>query len=184
MPAQPLQCLYRGLHHLATPQRYLFTPADMRALVPGLSDGAYRSLLSRASNDNILIRVCRGLYLFTPAKPNPGLVLYHAAARLRADNLNYISLECALSDIGVISQVPQNWLTIMSSGRSQTISCAAFGTVEFVHTTRTALELNGQLDYDDRCRLWRAKASLALADMKRTRRNLELIDWKTANELV
>ncbi|CAM3892024.1 hypothetical protein CCOS865_04796 [Pseudomonas reidholzensis] len=184
MPTQPLRRLYQGLQQLATPQRYLFTPADMRGLLPELSSSAYRALLSRAANDNQLIRLCRGLYLYTPVKPNPGLVLYHAAARLRADNLNYISLESALSDAGVISQLPMNWLTVMSSGRSQSIRCGSFGTLEFIHTTRKASELAGQLDYDERCRMWRARPTLALADMKRTRRNLDLINWEIANELV
>ncbi|MFK3771048.1 type IV toxin-antitoxin system AbiEi family antitoxin [Pseudomonas sp. NPDC089406] len=184
MHNQPLRRLYQGLQQLATPQRYLFTPADMRVLVRDISDRAYRALLSRAADDNILIRLCRGLYLYTPAKPNPGLVLYHAAARLRAHSLNYISLESALSDAGVISQLPLNWLTLMSSGRTQVIRCGAFGTLEFIHTSRKAAELQGQIDYDERCRLWRAKPALALADMKRTRRNLDLIDWNIANELV
>ena len=184
MPSQPSRHLYQGLQQLATAQRYLFTPSDMRVLVSDISDSAYRALLSRAADDNILIRLCRGLYLYTPAKPNPGLILYHAAARLRANSLNYISLESALSDAGVISQVPLNWLTLMSSGRTQTIRCAAFGTLEFIHTSRKAAELHGQLDYDERCRLWRAKPALALADMRRTRRNLDLIDWTIANELV
>ncbi|MFK0313028.1 type IV toxin-antitoxin system AbiEi family antitoxin [Pseudomonas sp. NPDC090233] len=184
MPSQPLRRLYQGLQQLATTQRYLFTPSDMRGLLPDISDGAYRSLLSRAADDTTLIRLCRGLYLYTLAKPNPGLVLYHAAARLRANNLNYISLESALSDAGVISQMPLNWLTLMSSGRTQTIRCGAFGTLEFIHTSRKAAELQGQLDYDQRCRLWRAKPALAVADMKRARRNLDLIDWNLANEFV
>src|SRR5690606_9796578 len=85
MREQPLRRLYKGLQQLASAQRYLFTPADMRALLPDLSDAAYRALLSRAANDSTLIRLCRGLYLYTPAKPNQGLVLYHAAARLRAN---------------------------------------------------------------------------------------------------
>jgi hypothetical protein len=156
----------------------------MRALVPEISDSAYRALLTRAATDNTLIRLCRGLYLYTPVKPNPGLVLYHAAARLRANGLKYISLESALSDAGVISQVPLNWLTLMSSGRTQIIRCATFGTLEFIHTKRQAADLVGQVDYDERCRLWRAKPALALADMKRAKRNLDLIDWEIANELV
>ncbi|MCE7763509.1 hypothetical protein GQL56_12725 [Pseudomonas putida] len=184
MREQPLRRLYKGLQQLATAQRYLFTPADMRALLPDLSEIAYRALLSRAAKDSTLIRLCRGLYLYNPVKPNQGLVLYHAAARLRANNLNYISLESALSDAGIISQVPLNWLTVMSSGRSQIIRCGTFGTLEFIHTKRKAADLQGQIDYDQRCRLWRAKPALALEDMKRTKRGLDLIDWEIANELV
>lgn len=95
----------------SSPERYLFTPSDMRALVADVSDEAYRVLLSRATRTGKLERVCRGLYMYLPAKPALGLVLFHAAARLRAHEFNYISLETALSDSGVISQIPMNWIT-------------------------------------------------------------------------
>jgi len=52
-----------------------------------------------------------------------GLVLFHTGARLRASGFNYISLETILSDAGVISQIPMNWITLMSSGRTTTVSC-------------------------------------------------------------
>ena len=44
-----------------------------------------------------------------------GLVLFHAAARLRAGGFNYISQETALSDAGVISQVPINWISALKA---------------------------------------------------------------------
>jgi hypothetical protein len=166
----------RGLSLLATAERYLFTPEDMRALVPELSQGAYKALLSRADREGGLRRVCRGLYLFEPVAPRDGLLLFHAAARLRANCFNYISLETALSDAGAISQIPLNWLTVMSSGRSNRINCGPWGTIEFVHTRRQANELEEMLTYDARCRLWRASPEQALRDMKATRRSLDLVN--------
>lgn len=180
---QPIKRLYDGLSSLASHERCLFTPADMRSLVPNISAAAYRSLLSRASKEGKLERVCRGLYLYALAKPNLGDLLFHAAARLRADELNYISLETALSDAGVISQVPINWITVMSSGRSNIISCGRFGTIEFVHTKKKPAALAPDLDYDQRSRLWRAKPALALRDMKAAKRNLGLIKWDIVDEL-
>lgn len=181
---QPIRRLYSGLDALATPERYLFTPSDMRALVPDISAEAYRALLSRAAREGQLERICRGLYLYKPAKPNSGLLLFHAAARLRAQEFNYISLETALSDAGIISQIPLNWVTLMSSGRTSQIKCGRWGTIEFVHTRQRPQTLVGQLSYDERCRLWRAHPALALRDMRVAKRNLELIDWSVAHELV
>lgn len=181
---QPMRRLIRGLTTLASEERYLFTPDDMRALVPDLSDGAYKTLLSRAASEGHLARVCRGLYLFESALPSTGLLLFHAAARLRATQFNYISLETALSDAGIISQIPINWITVMSSGRSSTISCGRWGTLEFVHTNQKPQDLTGQLQYDARCRLWRATPQQALRDMKATKRNMDLIDRSVANEFV
>jgi hypothetical protein len=182
IPAQPLERLYQGLDALATPERYLFTPADMRVLVGDISDAAYRALLSRAAKGRKLERVCRGVYLYHPAKPVLGSVLFHTAARLRAHEFNYISLETALSEAAVISQTPINWITLLSSGRSQIIDCGRWGKIEFIHTTQTAANLAPHLHYDARCRLWRAKVPQALRDMRRHQRNLDLIDWSAAND--
>ncbi|CAI9008010.1 type IV toxin-antitoxin system AbiEi family antitoxin [Pseudomonas sp. IT-P294] len=181
---QPMGRLLQQLTRLASEERYLFTPDDLRALVPDISEGAYKTLLSRAASDGHLTRLCRGLYLFEAAKPSSGLVLFHAAARLRAMQFNYISLETALSDCGVISQIPINWISLMSSGRSSTISCGRWGTIEFVHTRQKPQDLVDQVHYDARCRLWRATPQQALRDMKAAKRNMDLIDWSVANEFV
>lgn len=181
---QPVRRLMESLRALANQEHYLFTPHDLRALLPELSDVAFKTLLSRAVKEGHLERVCRGLYLCQQAAPADGLLLFHVAARLRADGFNYISLETALSDVGVISQIPMNWISLMSSGRSNTISCGRWGTIEFVHTTKRPAELREQLSYDGRCGLWRANVALALRDMRVARRNLDLIDWSVVNEFI
>ncbi len=72
----------------------------------------------------------------------------------------------------------------MSSGCTHTVSCGEFGRIEFIHTTRRPDDLAGQLTYDAACRLWRASPSLALRDMRATRRDLSLINPEVAHELV
>lgn len=181
---QPVKRLARVLAELADAEHYLFTLTDLQGVLPEHSPGALRALVSRAQRDGVLRRVCRGLYLYPGVDYPRGLVLYHAAARLRAHEFNYISLESALSDAGVISQIPVNWVTLMSSGRSQSVDCSEFGTIEFIHTKKRPADLDDQLTYDPRCRLWRASIALALKDMKAARRNLDLIDWEAAGELV
>lgn len=158
-------------------RRYLFTFRDLRPLFPELSDTSFKTLLSRAVRAKLLLRLCRGIYLYQKALPNDGLLLFHVAAMLRADEFNYISLETALSDAGVISQIPLNWITIMSSGRSNIISCGNFGSIEFAHTNQKPADLLKSLTYDHLCGMWRANAELALRDMKATHRNIDLIDW-------
>ncbi len=172
------------LERIADPDHYLFATRDFVPAFPDLTEAALNALLSRASRSGLVERVCKGIYLYPKADYEHGLELYHAAARLRADNLNYISLETALSDAGVISQIPFGWVTLMSTGRSHTVDCGRFGEVEFVHTTRRARSLHGMLSYDERCRLWRASIPLALRDMRSTRRSLDLVDWSVVHELV
>ena len=181
---QPIKHLTRTLADLANAEHYLFMPADLRALLPALSEAAFKTLLSRAVCDGHLARVCRGLYLYERVDYPRGLLLFHAAARVRADTFNYISLETALSDAGVISQIPIQWITLMSAGRSNIIHCGAWGTIEFVHTRKRPKDVAEQLHYDSRCHLWRASVALALQDMRATRRNRDLIDWSVVNEPV
>ena len=181
---QPIRQLAHVLENLADDEHHLFTLADMQGAIPGVTPGALRALVSRAEKTGLLKRVCRGLYLYPKVDYARGLLLYHAAARLRAAEFNYISLESALSDAGVISQIPLNWITLMSSGRSQVMACGDFGTIEFIHTAKQPADVADQLTYDPRCHLWRADVALALKDMKAARRSLDLIDTEMAGELV
>lgn len=181
---QPIKRLTQWLLENANDKHYLFTSHDLRAVVSDLSDSSFKTLLSRAVRSGLLKRVCRGLYLYKKAMPDDGLLLFHVATLLRADEFNYISLETVLSDVGVISQIPMNWISIMTSGRSYTISCGDFGTIEFVHTNRKPNDLLNQLSYDSNCGMWRANVALAIRDMKATKRNCDLIDWDLANELI
>lgn len=181
---QPLQQLGAVLKALADPEHYLFTLSDLSSIFPQHSQPTLAVLLTRAVQAGVLRRVCRGLYVYPDACPDNGLLLYHAAARLRAGEFNYISLESTLSDAGVISQIPVSWITLMSSGRNRIVDCGAFGHIEFIHTRRLAADLVHALTWDSRCHLWRASVPLALQDMKYTRRNTDLIDWEFANEFV
>ena len=163
----------------------LFTLGDLRALYPSISDNAFKTLLSRAVNTELLVRVCRGVYLYKRgALPMDGLILFRVAALLRVSDFNYISLETVLSYHGVISQIPINYISIMSSGRSNSIDCSSFGTIEFVHTSKKPADIVHQLIYNHDCGLWQANIKLALQDMKNTHRNCDLIDWSVVDELI
>jgi len=176
--------LANALAELANVDHYLFSSSDLSAIFPGQNKTALNAMVARAENNGIVQRVCRGLYLNPRTDYPAGLVLYHAAARLRANEFIYLSLESVLSDAGVISQVPMNWITLMSSGRNYTFNCGVFGHIEFIHSKRPIEKVTSRLSYDPRCRLWRASVSLALKDMKQTRRDTDLVDWEIANEFV
>ncbi len=179
---QPIKQLSRVLALLAGRGQALFSLADLRAAFPEHASGAFRAVVMRAEHDGLLTRVCRGLYLYPSGDGGDGLILYHAAARLRASGFNYISLESALSDAGVISQIPMHRVTLMSSGRTATLACGKFGSIEFVHTKKRPNELVDQLVYDPRCHLWRASVALAVRDMAAARRNLDLVDWEAVGD--
>ncbi len=60
----------------------------------------------------------------------------------------------------------------------------AFGEHCVIIADKNLVKVVSQVEYDPRCRLWRASVSLALRDMKFTRRNTDLIDWEIANEFI
>lgn len=172
------------LGDLAGKEHFVFSLSDLSGLLPDQSPAALKAVMGRAVKNGLLQHVCRGIYLY-PLKDYPaGLLLYRVAARLRAHELNYLSLESVLSDAGVISQIPVNWITLMSSGRSHIIDCGNFGHIEFIHTGKSLDKILSHLVYDMKCGLWRATISLALQDMKATGRNMELVDWGVVDELV
>jgi hypothetical protein len=111
-------------------------------------------------------------------------LLFHAAARLRAGEFNYLSLETVLSEAGVISQVPMNWISLMTSGRSHVVNCGDYGNIEFVHTAQRPNDVSDQLSYDPDRHLWRASVRQAMRDMRRTRRAMDLINEEALHELV
>jgi len=178
---QPTKQLAKTINALADKDHCVFAPADLAAAVPEC--GQLAVLLSRATKSGLLKRICRGIYLYPVAGYPAGNLLFHAAARLRAGEFNYISLETALSDAGVISQVPMNWITLMSSGRSHVVNCGEYGHIEFVHTEQHPENLAGELSFDAEKHLWRASVRQAMRDMKATRRSMELIDEEAAHEL-
>jgi predicted transcriptional regulator of viral defense system len=179
---QPLKQLAQALRLLTDREHCVFAASDLAAAVPGC--GHVAGLLSRAVKTGLLKRVCRGIYLYPVSDYPTGHLLFHAAARLRAGEFNYISLETVLSDAGVISQVPINWISIMTSGRSHVVDCGDYGHIEFVHTAQRPDDVSHELTYDPDSRLWRASVRQALRDMKATRRSMELVDEEAAREFV
>jgi predicted transcriptional regulator of viral defense system len=181
---QPIKILTKWLQQHTCSANYLFTLNDLRALCPVISVGAFKALLSRVVKQGLLEKVCYGLYAYNSVNNANGLLLFHAAAHLRSDKFNYISLETVLSDAGIISQIPVATVTIMSSGRSNKISCGDFGVIEFIHTTSKPIDVMDQLIYDQNCRLWRAKPKLAFFDMKKTHRSCDLVNQDMLNESI
>lgn len=179
---QPMKRLSRVLRSLADRDHCVFAASDLAGAVPDC--GHLAVLLSRATKAGLLTRICRGIYFYPVPDYPAGNLLFHAAARLRAGEFNYLSLETVLSDDGVISQVPINWITLMSSGRSHVVDCGDYGHIEFVHTAQRPGDVRGELSFDPGRHLWRASVRQAMRDMRATRRSMDLVDEEVAHELV
>jgi len=174
---RPLTFLRDWLEENANENHYLFSFQDLRILFPSHTESAYRTILSRAISRGVLLRICQGIFIYHKVfrSINDGLVLFRVASLLRPFNFNYVSLETALSEENIISQIPPKWITLMTTGRSNIISCGEFGTIEFIHTLKKPNQLVDRIYYDHNCGLWRATIQQALKDMKDARRNMDLV---------
>ena len=154
--------------------RIVFTLSDLRKLFPHQSDKTLSESLRRLVFNGLLERASNGVYVNPLSNRSRADLLEDVALALRRGEYSYLSLECALSEWGVISQVPQSYLTVMTTGRKGTFS-TPYGIVEFTRTRRTTSEIvRGTLRGDRPLPL--AKASCALQDLRRVGRNLHLVD--------
>lgn len=174
----------KELRRLADQEHYLFSSRQLQVLLPDHSSAAFRSMLSRLCQREELERVCRGVYLVPWVSYPTTEILYHTAALLGEGEFCYLSLENVLSDAGIISQIPLQHLSLMTSGRRQRIDCGKWGTIEWIHTARRPDEVVGRVQFDSRIRLWRADVKLAFDDMKRTGRSLDLVQEEVLHEFI
>ncbi len=189
----PMKNLTSTLRELANGERCVFSSTDLLGAFPSFGVGVSTTeasaklavILSRAVKGGVLERVCRGIYYYplVGAGYRRENILFHAAARLRAGEFNYLSLETVLSEAGVISQIPMNTITLMSSGRSHVVDCGNYGRIEFVHTEQRPEKLKGELVHDAERRLWKASVKQAMRDLRVTRRSKGLINVDIAGKL-
>jgi hypothetical protein len=168
--------LDRQIAGLNLPNGCLFSSHDLKALLPHLNADRYKSVMHHLCKVGYLERLCKNLFLKSTPKYSASNILFRAANKLREDHFMYLSLETVLSREGRISQVPMQWISLMTSGRSYQFKLKNFGTIEFIHTQKTALELMHQIHYDHSIGLWVASSDLALHDMKNCHRDLSLVD--------
>jgi hypothetical protein len=80
---QPIKKLAKTLEDLAGPDHYLFSANDFYQIFPDMPVENLRVVLGRAVKSELLVRVCKGIYLYPKSGYPKGFDLYHTAARLR-----------------------------------------------------------------------------------------------------
>lgn len=162
--------------------RYVFRRQHLRACFHEDSDKAFAAGLARLVDTGILTRAARGVYVHDAAKSRDGRTIERIAIALRPADLSYISLESALSEYGVISQIPMDRITLMTTGREGEIR-TPYGTIEFVHTKREPDDLRQATLSTDRP-LRMARIDTAIRDLRRVGRNLHLVDSEALQEIL
>ncbi|MCY4445600.1 MAG: hypothetical protein OXC02_03960 [Rhodobacteraceae bacterium] len=172
----------RIFHQWSCRDRVIFTHQDLRKLFPGDSEAAFRASLGRLIRAGYVQRVTQGIYFYALAGRRPHHLLEQIAVARRRGCYNYLSLESALAEYGVISQVPLAVITVMTTGRSG-IFDTPYGRIEFTHTKRTVNNILVHTKEVGRpCRL--ATPATAFTDLKRVGRNLHLVDEEELAEVM
>jgi predicted transcriptional regulator of viral defense system len=156
--------------------RYVFTLADLNKVFAEDSPKTLQAGLNRLVKDGLLSRPVRGVYVFNFAHSRDSYTIEHIARALRRGEYNYVSLESALSEYGIISQIPIDRLTVMTTGRKGTYA-TPFGTIEFTHTKRQQQDILAGMVQTNRP-LKIATPEYALRDLKRVGRNVHLVNEK------
>ena len=155
--------------------KHVFTKHELAKLFPNDTPKTFDEGLARLVKNKVLLRACRGVYIYPNAKSFDGYTIEHIAKALRQGYYNYISLESMLSEYGVISQIPIDRLTVMTTGRSG-IYKTAFGVIEFIHTKRPIADIIKHIKSIDHRPLRLASKAIAWRDLKRVGRNIGMVN--------
>jgi len=162
-----LQCL----HHLASQGIWALSGRVLGRLLLESPHNLSVSL-ARASREGHILRLGGGFYRNTLANL-PWNHLELLANWLRSNEWFYLSLESALHEAGFIQQVP-NRLVFVTTGRSYVYE-TPLGILEFIHTQRDLSRCWNQIIPDWRRGIRVADPELARADLRRSRRNVDLV---------
>ncbi|AMG01025.1 hypothetical protein AL538_25545 [Vibrio harveyi] len=121
--------------------RYIFQHRDLKKIFHEDTERNLNETLKRLVKNQILERVARGIYLYTLSKDRfSANTLEIIAKTLRRGEYSYVNLESALSEYGVISQIPMDRLTVMTTGRKGEYK-TRYGVIEFTHTKKSVPDI-------------------------------------------
>ena len=136
-----------------------------------------RSSIKRLLKAKIIERVARDVYWHLPTCAIGCQPLDEIAVMIRATEINFIGMDSAASQWGVISQIPVGRLTVMTTGREGEFN-TRFGTIEFIHTKAAPTEIYRNTVPLQTSPLRIASKRYAVQGLLRAKRSLDLIDWE------
>lgn len=159
---------------------YVYAVQDLAKLFPEDNPRTLKAGLQRLTKSAVLIRAIKGIYVFAYSRHLGADTLELVAKTMRRGEYNYVSLESALSEYGVISQIPIDRLTVMTTGRKGEYK-TPFGVIEFTHTKRSVRDLISSMVSIGRPLRFAHKLA-AFRDLKRVGRNMHLVDLEVIDE--
>jgi len=154
--------------------RYVFNKKDLRIIFSGESENCLNKTIERLVDNGVLERATKGVFIYANARSKNSYIIEEIARIMRQGESKYVSLESALSEYGVISQIPINHITIMTTGRSGFFK-TSYGVIEFTHTKRNKLDINKRIISIEGRPLPIATKEAAIEDLRRVGRNLDML---------
>jgi predicted transcriptional regulator of viral defense system len=167
--------LIHGLAGLDRRGVFVFAKRDLEKMFPEEGEKAMEKSLARMVSDGLLVRAAKGVYVNPAAASKHGRIIEDVAKALRPGCFSYVSLESMLSEYGVISQIPIDRITVMTTGRNG-VYRTPYGTVEFTHTKRGPADIIERTEAVEGRPLRIAKKDAALRDLRRVGRNVGMLD--------
>ncbi len=155
--------------------RFVFNRRDLSKLFLHDKPRTLDQSLNRLVKSGLLVRASRGVYVNANSQNKDGYTIEHIAKILRRGEYNYVSLESALSEYGLISQIPIDRLTVMTTGRKG-IYKTPYGIIEFTHTKRSIENILNSIYSMEGRPLRVATKQAAIRDLKRVGRNMHLLN--------
>lgn len=153
---------------------YVYRKPELAIVLGEQGQKLDRTLASLVSA-KALTRAARGVYVFAYSSHIGEGTLHQVACRLRHGELVWESLESALSRWGVISQMPVDRVTFMTTGREGEVR-TPYGVIEFTHCKLSWSRILPNLIARDDGLAPLASKRWAYRDLKATGRNLDLVD--------
>ena len=148
-------------------KKWLFRTGDFLTLFPNESRENIVQSLHRHVRAGVLVRVCRGVYANDRARSRTHTA-FVLARFLRPRNFVYLSREVRLQQMGLITQVYVDYISLMTDGRTQTFN-TPYGIINYAHTERSWESISEHLTYNHETGLWEADEELATLDLRRSR---------------
>ncbi|MDR1183995.1 MAG: hypothetical protein LBK67_04285 [Coriobacteriales bacterium] len=155
--------------------RYVYSARDL-ALLFHESNATLKQTLKRLARSGLLFHAARDVYVYTYSKNRSAYTIEVIAHSLRRTEYNYVSYESALSEYGVISQVPIDRITVATTGRKGEFK-TPFGVIEFTHTARNPVEIIEHTIERQPHPLRIATPAFALRNLMDSGRSFDLVDW-------
>jgi len=154
--------------------RYVFRKSDL-VYVFDEQGRSLDSTLMQLVKNGVLDRVAHGVYLYAFSRNIGSETLGYIARNLRRGDYTFESLESALSQYGIISQIPIDRITLMTTGRSGEYR-TPYGVIEFTHTKAKLEDIVANTIERESNPLPIANKHYAFKNLQSVGRNLTLVD--------